>query len=333
MENSKKSTKRTKTKNTQQADAATEANSEQQLNQDVSGAWTVVEENIVVDEKIEGNTVVHINNVEVEDSDAPATSMLYRHPTDKTIGGVCAGLANTLGWDPNIVRILWVAATALTFGGGIAAYIAFALLLPSGTPEQGVVTPATISIADKNSNTLSYVLMGVGAFILLSNIGLLGGLVGGLWRILSIGLFPAIMIGLGYMLLSGSGKKEWRKSVKDASASVNTRFQNKVNSVNGESVRSSFSKARSSLPLRRSTSDRMLMGVCGGLSQKLGVDANLIRFGWVILGLFSGIFPGVFAYGILSLVLPQDGAVHMSNNGEVLRTRQPRQEVQDVQIL
>ena len=32
--------------------------------------------------------------------------MLYRHPTDKVIGGVCGGIAEYFGWDPVLVRVL-----------------------------------------------------------------------------------------------------------------------------------------------------------------------------------------------------------------------------------
>ena len=43
---------------------------------------------------------------------------LYRHPTDKLVGGVCGGFAEYLGWDPVLVRILWLVATVATGGGG-----------------------------------------------------------------------------------------------------------------------------------------------------------------------------------------------------------------------
>lgn len=299
---------------------------------EVSGAWTVVEETVVNNEGtdnelIKENTVVHIENVDMDDEGSVETSMLYRSDSDKIAGGVCAGLAKSLGWDPNIVRILWVGATLATFGGGVAAYLAFWLLLPAGTPEDGVVTPAVISINRRNSNVLSYALIGIGALILLSNIGLLGGLFNGLWAVMGIAFWPAVMIGIGYMLLERSGDTDWRKSVREARSSMNTRFQSKMD---GQSVRSSLGKARSSFPLRRSTSERMLAGVCSGIGQKVGVDANLIRFGWVVLTLFSGLFPGVVAYAVLGVLLPQDGVINTSSPRQ---NRQPRQEVQDVQIL
>ena len=33
---------------------------------------------------------------------------LYRHPTDKMIGGVCGGLGDFFGLDPTLIRLFWV---------------------------------------------------------------------------------------------------------------------------------------------------------------------------------------------------------------------------------
>ena len=61
--------------------------------------------------------------------------------------------------------------------------------------------------------------------------------------------------------------------------------------------------------LTRSSSDRMIAGVCGGLGHYLGVDANLIRIAVAIATFFSAIFPGIILYIILSFVIPRDDAV------------------------
>lgn len=38
--------------------------------------------------------------------------------------------------------------------------------------------------------------------------------------------------------------------------------------------------------LRRSTSDRMMGGVCGGLAHYFQLNSDLVRVGWVLLCLF-----------------------------------------------
>ena len=62
--------------------------------------------------------------------------------------------------------------------------------------------------------------------------------------------------------------------------------------------------------LRRSTSDRMIGGVSGGLAHVLRVDSNLLRMVWVLLFLLDGI--GGMLYAILWRVLPDDANPYSS---------------------
>lgn len=55
--------------------------------------------------------------------------------------------------------------------------------------------------------------------------------------------------------------------------------------------------------LVRSTNDRVLAGVCGGLAAHLGVSSTAVRVAWVILSLAPG--PLWVAYAILWLVLDE----------------------------
>jgi len=55
--------------------------------------------------------------------------------------------------------------------------------------------------------------------------------------------------------------------------------------------------------LYRSTHDRMVGGVCGGLAEYVGVDPVLVRLGFVAVTLAGG--AGVLAYLILWLVVPE----------------------------
>ena len=59
-------------------------------------------------------------------------------------------------------------------------------------------------------------------------------------------------------------------------------------------------------PLRRSTSDYLLAGVCGGLAQWLGWDATLVRVLYVLLSVLSAAFPGIIVYLVLWLIMPPD---------------------------
>lgn len=61
--------------------------------------------------------------------------------------------------------------------------------------------------------------------------------------------------------------------------------------------------------IARSSSDRFIAGVCGGLGQYLGIDSTLIRIGFVLLTL-AGISP--LLYIILWVVVPVDTALAAS---------------------
>ena len=57
--------------------------------------------------------------------------------------------------------------------------------------------------------------------------------------------------------------------------------------------------------LRRSRSNRMIAGVCGGLGKFFGVDPFWFRLGFLI-ALVPGGVPGILAYLILLLVVPSE---------------------------
>lgn len=54
--------------------------------------------------------------------------------------------------------------------------------------------------------------------------------------------------------------------------------------------------------LMRSETDKMIAGVCGGLAAYLGVDPVLVRLGFALLLLASGV--GIIIYVILWVVMP-----------------------------
>lgn len=56
--------------------------------------------------------------------------------------------------------------------------------------------------------------------------------------------------------------------------------------------------------LTRSSSDKMLGGVCGGLARYFGVDATWVRIAFVASILLPG--PQVLLYLLLWLIIPKD---------------------------
>jgi phage shock protein C len=63
----------------------------------------------------------------------------------------------------------------------------------------------------------------------------------------------------------------------------------------------------SSSGLMRSTDDRVIAGVAGGIAQHFGLDPTLVRVAWALTLLFGGL--GALAYLVLWIVLPKGSPV------------------------
>lgn len=57
--------------------------------------------------------------------------------------------------------------------------------------------------------------------------------------------------------------------------------------------------------LRRTRKGRIIAGVCSGVGEYVGIDANLIRIGLAVMTLFGGLGVGVYAIGWL--LMPEEG--------------------------
>ena len=247
---------------------------------------------------------------------------LYRSPTDKMVGGVCGGLADFFGWDATLIRLFWVVMTLATGGGGFLAYVALWVLLPVGSVAGGQQAPAAIALSERNLIRGAYVLIGLGIVWLLANIGVLGSLWGALWSLVNVFFWPALLIGIGYMLLRGTNR-----DLKGDFANMKNKVQGNVN-VNGkmpssDEVKAGMSDVRQRIPLRRSNSDRILLGVCGGIGQRLGIDSNLVRLIWVAFSIGS-VGMGVLVYVAVGLILPEETPLDVAKK---------RAEAQDVTIV
>ena len=264
--------------------------------------------------------MVNVNNVEETPSRAGKQRMLYRHPTNKMIGGVCGGLADFTGIDATFIRLAWVVMTIITSGGGVLAYLALWMLLPVGTVAAGQVSPAVISLNEKNVIRAAYVLIGLGVLWLLSNIGILGGLWGAFWTVATIFFWPALLIGAGYLLLRGANR-----DLKQDFANIRSRVKMNVNGKvpSSDEVKDGVRDVRQRIPLKRSRTDKVLLGVCGGIGQRLGIDANLVRLIWAAFSIGS-IGMGVLVYVAVGLLLPEE------TEEDVVRARM---EAQDVQVV
>lgn len=58
------------------------------------------------------------------------SARLKKSRTDKMIAGVCGGIAEYLGWDPTVIRIIFIITTFLGWGGPVLLYFILALVMP-----------------------------------------------------------------------------------------------------------------------------------------------------------------------------------------------------------
>ena len=55
--------------------------------------------------------------------------------------------------------------------------------------------------------------------------------------------------------------------------------------------------------LRRSTENKVIAGVCGGIAEFFDIDPTLIRLAWVLFCALGG--SGVLAYIIAAIIIPE----------------------------
>lgn len=54
------------------------------------------------------------------------------------------------------------------------------------------------------------------------------------------------------------------------------------------------------------SNNRVIAGICAGLAEWLGWDIALVRVLYLLISIFSAGFPGVLAYIILWIVMPEE---------------------------
>jgi phage shock protein C len=128
---------------------------------------------------------------------------LARSETDKMIAGVCGGLAAHLGIDPVLVRLAFVV-LLLASGIGFAIYVILWIVMPveSQIPaeirimnDQAVDDPSSLKYQSNPAATVGIILILLGAFFLLNQMGWIPGL-----------FWPIVLIGAGIFYLVRRGR-------------------------------------------------------------------------------------------------------------------------------
>lgn len=212
----------------------------------------------------------------------PDSKRLTKSRKDRVIDGVCGGLAEYLNIDPTIVRIAW--AVLIVWGGfGLFAYLAAMILIPVN-PEHAHLRE------DRRTRRSPYFLWGTllivfGLFILLH--GFVRSWCGPFPFFFGFGHFWRILLPIGLILLG--------------IAALTGAFEKPATRRTG--TRSVKSTSRGTF--MRSTTDRRIGGVCGGLGKYLNVDSTVVRLVVVLLSL-PHIFGALLIYLLLVIIIPTE---------------------------
>ena len=68
--------------------------------------------------------------------------------------------------------------------------------------------------------------------------------------------------------------------------------------------------------LYRSTKDKIIAGVCGGLGEYFNIDSTIIRILFVLLALADG--AGILIYLVMALIVPKKGGSEIKDNAKEL---------------
>lgn len=213
----------------------------------------------------------------------PTPRRLYRSRANRSLAGVCGGLAERLGVDSALVRIPWLLSVPLTGGLTLLLYVVLVAAIPEETPSDRVARPTRRSDSwhrAQNSRTLTaaLILLLAGLLLTMESLGLLPLRVSEVGRRLWSLAWPLSLAGLGLGLLAWVNRRRipW------------VRLQ----------------RIGQRLPMRRSQRQRMVAGVCGGVAEQLGVDPLLVRLAWGVLTVVVLGVVGVLLYAAAALLLP-----------------------------
>lgn len=223
---------------------------------------------------------------------------LYRSRRDRVIGGVCGGLGGYFNVDPSILRVVWLL-TVLLGGTGLLAYLISWIIIPESYPEND---PGPIERNVDSHKLLGVVLIALALLFIAFRFGR------GYLDVIPITfILPLALIAIGIALLI----RPLRPATDDPTPPpASNRPQNNSETDEADSKTenndsSTTDKKDNPRLLRRSKTDKMLLGICGGIGKKYNLDSTFIRLIWILATVFGVGLP-VIAYLVVALVTPEE---------------------------
>ncbi len=212
----------------------------------------------------------------------------YKSRKDKMIDGVCGGLAEFLGVDGNVVRVVWLLSIFIK-GLGIIAYVLAMIIVPVN-PEHKNLNGA----AKRKRNPAFF----WGLFLILLGFVFLWNHLDWpyhwnfpwnfrffpFWGISWEMLWPLALIFLGVAYIIYVLRKEKREAKPKEKGGDHGDEEKK---------------------LVRMTENKMIGGVCSGFGRHFNIDTTIIRIALVILALATDVLLWIVIYAFLFIVIPQ----------------------------
>jgi phage shock protein C len=204
------------------------------------------------------------------------------------LGGVCGGIAEYLNLPSTAVRL---ACVFLTFVSGWPAVMyLFSLAVIPADPKHGDKDRGGKPV-HRAGHVWGFILVCFG-FLLLS--GWMsdqwewwGGPFGGFWNCHFWHPLPLRLLLPALMILAGVGL--WIRGLPDSGADGKPE---KKRDVSGPTW-------------MRSSTDRVISGVCGGLAERFRIDSTWVRLLAVLFALTTAVYPALLLYVCLWIVLPK----------------------------
>lgn len=214
---------------------------------------------------------------------------LYRSQSERVIGGVASGLAKYFNVDTIVVRVVFILAAVLG-GLGVPLYIIAWIIVPKDYSVE--------ESSKEKSNQATFIW---GAMFVILGFIILGRQFYWWdydnfyydwhwhpWSFLGFDfefILPVALIlaGIFYIMKTRKEKSDGVETSKQKSG------ENKMEKK-----------------LTRSVNDKMVGGVCGGLSKYLNLDVSVVRIGFALLTIGSGFFTGVIVYAAMIFIVPEE---------------------------
>jgi phage shock protein C len=84
-------------------------------------------------------------------TDGNGSKVLVRSRDGRMLAGVCAGVADYLGFDATVVRVIWAVLSVVTGGAGVLAYLVAWIIIP----DEGQKSSIAEDVVSKKRDTWS----------------------------------------------------------------------------------------------------------------------------------------------------------------------------------